>query len=183
MNGVISTPVQIGVGDGTTTAFDLVPNPGEQIAQVVIANIWRNDWQGNQPLSAATRTNVATNSQGFDKTSWTKNVSAMVPTAAIAPEGTNTAQKLTDADSTTRIHSLISNGIATLGVGARQCARAQRVEPVSPGHSIRSSRLVPDDHVCIGDVAGDDVDGAERRSTPERKGLVRVGLDQHDCID
>ncbi|WP_230958580.1 DUF2612 domain-containing protein [Burkholderia territorii] len=122
MNGVISTPLQFGIGDGATTTFELASNPGEQIAQIVIANIFRADWQGNQQLYATPRTNLATNSQGFDKATWTKNVYTMVPSAAVAPDGTNTAQKLTDTNTTSGIHSLISNGATSLGIGAQACA-------------------------------------------------------------
>lgn len=64
MNGVISTPVQIGVGDGATSTFELVPNPGEEIAQV-----WRNDWQGNQLLYQTPRTNQFIYSQNFSVSS------------------------------------------------------------------------------------------------------------------
>lgn len=100
MNGVISTPVQFGVGDGTTSTFKLVPNPGEQIAQVVIANVWRNDWQGNQQLYPTPRTNLLYPSADFTNSRWSKSNATVTAGATTGPDGASPAAKLVESTGT-----------------------------------------------------------------------------------
>ncbi|WP_081067830.1 DUF2612 domain-containing protein [Burkholderia territorii] len=94
MNGVISTPLQFGIGDGTTTAFELASNPGEQIAQIVIANIFRTDWQGNQQLYPAARTNKFLRSTNLLAAAWSGTRVASLVSAA-GPDGSTNAATLT----------------------------------------------------------------------------------------
>jgi phage gp46-like protein len=93
----VSSPVQFAVGDGVATQFSLLPAQN-QISSIV-AQIYRNDWQGNQLLYATPRTNLVTQSQAFDNAAWTKGNMAVTTAATTAPDGTNTGEKLADNDS------------------------------------------------------------------------------------
>lgn len=112
MNGVISTPLQFGVGDGSTTQFKLASNPGEQIAQVVIANVWRNDWQGNQRLYPAARTNKFLQSTNLLAAAWASTrVASLV--AATGPDGSMNAATLTaNASGTAYLYQGFSDFVA-----------------------------------------------------------------------
>ncbi len=110
-----------GTGDGITKNFPLTYS-GAQVRRVDSATLYRNDWQGNQQLYPTPRTNIIAQSAAFDNAAWTKNLYTMVPAAVIAPDGTLTGQKLTDTDSSTNVHTLLSPTSNALGIGGLGCA-------------------------------------------------------------
>ncbi|HHX4055422.1 TPA: phage head spike fiber domain-containing protein [Burkholderia contaminans] len=109
------------MGDGVTSTFS-VTGGSNNVDSVSVAALYRSDWQGNQLLLPTARTNIITQSSAFDNAAWTKNLYAMVAGAIAAPDGTMTGQKLTDSDTSTNVHTLLSPTSAALGVGGVGCA-------------------------------------------------------------
>ncbi|MGB8422173.1 phage head spike fiber domain-containing protein [Paraburkholderia sp.] len=58
--------------------------------------VYRTDWQGTQLLYTTSRTNSVLNSQDFTQSSWVKNNATVTASAQTAPDGTNTAQTVTN---------------------------------------------------------------------------------------
>ena len=95
-----STPVTItatnepfGTGDGNTKQFQLTYQ-GVPLFSVVDAQLYRNDWQGNQLLYATPRTNILVNSSPDSNASgnvWRLGANAQRIGTVIGPDGANTA--------------------------------------------------------------------------------------------
>ncbi|MDR5757031.1 phage GP46 family protein [Caballeronia sp. LZ035] len=92
----VATPVAFGYGDGAATQFALAPTAGP-ISAVVSAQIYRNDWHGNQLLYPTPRTNRIRQSANMTVAPWqTSNGTAFIGTVTqstdiAAPDGTATA--------------------------------------------------------------------------------------------
>jgi hypothetical protein len=111
-----ATAQGFGSGDGTTTAFQLArafggatepvkaPKSGEQI--------FRNDWQGNQRLYSTARANYCPQSQTLGNASWTKTRATVTDNATVAPDGTTTADRITE-DSTASNTHLVQIGLVS----------------------------------------------------------------------
>lgn len=76
-----------GVGDGATTIFQLQRTLGGNVKDVL----------GTWPTYTKPRTNACLYSQAFDNAAWTKTNSSITPNAAIASDGTLTAEKLVES--------------------------------------------------------------------------------------
>lgn len=100
----VASPTQFGVGDGSTTAFQLVDGI-RPVNSNILASIYRNDWQGNQLLYATPRTNMLIWSQVFTDPSWVFSAASIIPGAAAAPDGTATMSKLVE-DTSNATHSI-----------------------------------------------------------------------------
>lgn len=87
-----------GVGDGTTTAFQLQRTPGGSFS----------DGLGTWPTYTTPRKNRITYSQAFDNAAWTKVNLTATPAASIAPDGTLTACALNEGVAT-GVHTLNQN--------------------------------------------------------------------------
>lgn len=94
------TDQQIGLGDGSTTQFQLVRAFGaggfsfvEPVQNVnVLAGIYKTDWQGKQIQYATARSNLAKWSEQMENAAWdTKARCTVTPNAATAPDGSVTA--------------------------------------------------------------------------------------------
>lgn len=81
-----------GYGNGTANTFQLTYN-GSPLYTVANPLIYRNDWQGNQLLYATTRTNLLPNSSWA--ASWSNTNVSVASDAAIAPDGSPTADTVT----------------------------------------------------------------------------------------
>jgi hypothetical protein len=79
--------------------------------------ITRTDWQGQQLLYATSRTNLITWSQNFGSGHWSAiGGLTITPNAAIAPDGTMTANKFTDA-TTTGLFYTNGGGVGSISAG------------------------------------------------------------------
>jgi hypothetical protein len=88
-------PVSLGTGDGVTTQFAL----GDIDDGVIVANVtsvFRNDWQGNQPLTTTPRTNLCTYSQIVGSTGWTLTDVTAAVNATFAPDGSGTGNFISE---------------------------------------------------------------------------------------
>ena len=98
----VVTQASFGVGDGSTTAFQLVRSLGgfaEPVFAPIAVNVLKSDWQGLVPISANGRTNLLTYSLP-QAGSW--SASGPLSSAAItAPDGSTGATKFTEASSGT----------------------------------------------------------------------------------
>lgn len=92
----VATAVAFGGGDGSTTQFSLVPPPA--VADTFAAQIYRNDWQGNQLLYATARTNLLLWSE--DQTSASGGIWSLTGVTVAkgypSPDGGNNACRLTE---------------------------------------------------------------------------------------
>jgi hypothetical protein len=114
----VSSPTVFGTGDGVTPAFTLTPTAGA-IAAIISAQLYRNDWQGNQLLYATPRTNYMSSST-YTAARWADAAGAGITFAAgiDAPDGSNTAVRcdLTTATGANRVVRVST--LATLAAGA-----------------------------------------------------------------
>lgn len=91
----VSPPTVFGTGDGVTPAFTLTPTAGA-IAAIISAQLYRNDWQGNQLLYATPRTNIIRQSSNMNLSPWlTATGTSFLGTVTqstdiLAPDGTST---------------------------------------------------------------------------------------------
>jgi hypothetical protein len=115
---------QFGVGDGSTTAFQLLRTAGvgqtfaEPVANLNGApQIFRSDWQGNQLMYATPRTNLATFSEQLDNAAWVKSRASVTPDATTSPDGNITADKLVE-DTTASNSHVIQAAMATTAANA-----------------------------------------------------------------
>lgn len=84
------TDYQFAIGDGVTTAFNVM-NPDGLISDTpVISALYKTDWQGKQLLYTTARTNKILRSQTL-QTTWTAAQASVVPNLIAAPDGTTTA--------------------------------------------------------------------------------------------
>ncbi len=89
------TDYQFAIGDGVTTAFDVM-NPDGNISDTpVISTLYKTDWQGKNALSSAPRTNLQDYSLGQD-VSWTKEGGSISSGAIKTPDGVTTALLYTE---------------------------------------------------------------------------------------
>lgn len=98
-----TTPVAFATGDGMTASFPLLP--GISGVDAELAQIYRQDWRGQQLLSTTPRSNVLAYSSQFDNAYWAKYGTSVTPNATTAPDGTLTAAAL-DEGTTTSGHYL-----------------------------------------------------------------------------
>lgn len=96
----LTTPTRFAGGNGTRTVFDL---PVATVSGT--PELYVEDWQGLQPLYSTPRTNDAQYSQDFTPTFWTKSALTASARAALAPDGTMTANMLTES-TTNNTHEL-----------------------------------------------------------------------------
>lgn len=87
-----------GVGDGTTTAFQLLKSYGGYNEPVQSVNgaplVFVNDWEGNQLQYATARTNLCWFSRAQDNAAWGKTRSSVTANALAGPDGSVSADKL-----------------------------------------------------------------------------------------
>ena len=96
----VFSAVPFGTGNGAQTAWTLAtPNS----TTLLSAAIYRQDWQGAQLLYATSRTNAMLQSQTF-ATTWVTTRATVTGAAAVAPDGTSTATKLTEDSTVTSSH-------------------------------------------------------------------------------
>jgi len=105
---VATDPARFGGGDGNRTAFSLPVTTvdGEPV-------IYREDWQGRQLLYRTARTNFAQYTEDFTPTFWSKSGVTVQSAQALAPDGTLTANKITE-NSTNSTH-IVSRGFPRAG--------------------------------------------------------------------
>ena len=114
------TGMGFGLGDGTTTAF--------QLQRVLAGQI--TDGLGTYPAYSTPRTNLVTYSQAFDNAAWIAASCAATANAAIAPDGTATAESLVEASSGSTEHyvnqsfSSSSGQTASVSIYAKAGARS-----------------------------------------------------------
>lgn len=85
------------------------------LVTVQTAQLFRNDWQGNQLLYATPRTNSLLQSAAFGIAPWVLTGSTVVANAVMAPDGTMTADNLVE-DTSTGVHSVYqTSGTVTAG--------------------------------------------------------------------
>lgn len=106
------SPVLFGTGDGSTSAFPLVPRASLFNGAI---DIYRNDWQGNQKLYPTPRTNRLKYSQQFDNAVWGKGNCTITPNATLAPDGTMTADAI--VRTATGNHYILQNLASTTAAG------------------------------------------------------------------
>ena len=103
----VPSPTGFGTGDGATTAFTLTPTAGA-IASIISAQMYRNDWQGNQLLSATPRTNNAASINNFSSYLGT----TITPNSGPAPDGSNNASLITfGAGAGGNLYYLLNNAV------------------------------------------------------------------------
>jgi hypothetical protein len=95
-----------GVGDGTTTAF--------QLQRALLGGVY-DIYGGPWPRSSKPRTNLTTFSEQLDNAAWTKTSVTVTASAAVAPDGNFTAGKLIAA-AATAVHKILGGG-TTFGAG------------------------------------------------------------------
>lgn len=97
----VSAPSTFGIGDGVSTLFQLSATQG-RINGIISAQLYRNDWQGNQLLYATPRTNLIKYSQDLTNAVWTKtNATVTAGGGGTAPDGVTTAGKLVESATNT----------------------------------------------------------------------------------
>lgn len=116
------TGFQFGIGDGVTTAFDIMDPSGAVAVNPVVSSLYRTDWQGKQLLYTTARTNLLLRSEEFDNASWLKtaagtgSIPVVTPNYGVAPDGTTTADRVQFAlngGTTTADQSYLSQGLTT----------------------------------------------------------------------
>ena len=107
------TSQNIGTGTGSNPTFTITTPNGS--APTVTA-VYRTDWQGRQKVYPTARTNRIYYSEQFDNAGWTKAGTTITANAALAPDGTNTADFLKE-DSSTGTHIIYRGAGASLGIG------------------------------------------------------------------
>lgn len=134
-----------GVGDAVTIAWQLVRALGsfiEPVSIITSALIYRNDWRGNTLLSASARTNRCLQSQTANAAPWSQFAATVVSDGAAAPDGTTTADALTEntANST---HGQLQGAVnivaagntitfsryVKVGAGSQRWIRLQALDP------------------------------------------------------
>lgn len=85
-----------GVGDGATLTF--------QLQRSQLGTMIERGTGGPYAVSSKPRTNLCLQSQTFDNATWTKTRSSVSANAAIAPDGTMTADKLVEDATATSTH-------------------------------------------------------------------------------
>lgn len=114
---VVASPQQFAVGDGVATQFALVFS--QSAISNVVAQIFRNDWQGNQLLYATPRTNALGQSENLSA-SWT------ITRASLTQPGLKTlrgalAYKLVEDSSATTTHFIQRTSTGTFNSGDIAC--------------------------------------------------------------
>ncbi|MFX1675214.1 phage GP46 family protein [Paraburkholderia sp. A2WS-5] len=112
----VPNPTAFGTGDGVSTQFQLSPI-SNAINGTIAAQIFRNDWQGNQLLYATPRTNLLTQSQAFDNAAWGKAGATVTANAITAPDGTTTADSLVSGVSGGSNTDLVDHGVVSVASG------------------------------------------------------------------
>lgn len=112
-----------GVGDGTTTTF--------QLQRTLLAGTLTQDALGSWDTYTKPRTNLVLQSQTFDNASWTKTSTTVTANQAVAPDGTLTADKIVESAAVSVEHyveqavSFFTDGTtATTYVHARAAERS-----------------------------------------------------------
>jgi hypothetical protein len=108
---------------------------GTDAITVVSAQIYRNDWQGNQLLYATARTNLVLQSQTFTNAAWNQTsngLASVTGSAGTAPDGTNTSFLLTENASSgnhlilaTSALTIVAGNAYTVSVFAKAGARSK----------------------------------------------------------
>lgn len=97
-------PAQFGIGDGATTQFQ-IGGPREVVQSIAPTGVWRQDWQGNQPLYPTARTNLFAWSSEFTQSYWSKTRSSISPSSVVGPDGAP-AFKLTEDTTANNTHTI-----------------------------------------------------------------------------
>lgn len=97
---------EFGIGDGSTTAFQLINAYGYPITQPDAGEtIYVPDWQGMNPMLPRLRTNHLIHSETLDHASWVNIGSSVTADTTVAPTGQTTADKIVE-DSSTGLHAI-----------------------------------------------------------------------------
>ncbi|MFM0488029.1 DUF2612 domain-containing protein [Paraburkholderia graminis] len=107
------TAEQFAIGDGSTKSFQLSIG-GQPLLSVQSAQIYRNDWQGNQVLYATARTNLALQSRNNGSATWTYTGASVSP-GRLSPIGDSGAYALVEDTSSATHNALqvVSSGITS----------------------------------------------------------------------
>lgn len=112
-----------GVGDAATVAF--------QLQRSLLGSKSEMGTGGPYATSSKPRTNLALQSQTLDNASWTKTRSSISANAAIAPDGTLTADKLVEDATATSTHlalqaiTIVSGTTYTVSIYAKASTRTK----------------------------------------------------------
>ena len=121
LNSVLTTSAQPSVSVEFSRASEGTYYGADGLLKTAQANEARFDFD---PITHAckgllieeARTNLLTYSEQFDKAEWSKTRAVIIPNAAVAPDGTMTADKLIEDSTTTNTHK--ADQPATFGTGA-----------------------------------------------------------------
>jgi uncharacterized protein (TIGR02217 family) len=117
------TAQAFGIGDGTTTTFQLTRSLGG-FAEPVLAPIGSpvislSDWQGTRTLTSTTRGNLITYSEQFGNAAWVKSSATVTDNFTAAPDGATTADKIDLSASTTAY--VLNTASATVAASTNYC--------------------------------------------------------------
>lgn len=79
--------------------------------------VYKTDWQGQQLLYATPRTNLATFSEAIDNAAWAKTAVTVTPNAAIAPDGTTTADLV--VPTVASVNHIVNNTVVGITAGSQ----------------------------------------------------------------
>ena len=102
----------------------------ESVANDLVRREWNADGSLAGWLIEESRTNLLTYSENFDNAAWTKYSTTVSANAAAAPDGSTTAEKLTEASDTSKEHSVYytrsgSNETVTLSAFVKRGERTK----------------------------------------------------------
>ncbi len=118
-----ATQQSIGVGDGTTPAFQLVRALGgfvEPVFAPTSVTLQQSDWQGVTTLLPTSRTNFITKSLPIPANGWSGGDGALTSLSATAPDGSGTVGRYTENNTSNTGHQMFFPGDPlTLAVGTQ----------------------------------------------------------------
>ncbi|WP_434663446.1 phage GP46 family protein [Paraburkholderia sp. A3BS-1L] len=136
----VSNPLPFGSGDGVTAQFQLSAIRGA-ISGIISAQIYRNDWQGNQLLYVTARTNGLLWSQDFTQSVWAKQsggvgtIPVVTGNYATGPDGVSLASRvqfsLNGGNTTSDYSRLTQNRTTVAGLPYAQGVWARSTDGVS----------------------------------------------------
>lgn len=129
----VTTPEVFGIGNGVQTQFqlpvdDLIGDP----------SIWRQDWQGNQPLYPTPRTNRLAYSD-YNSTAWSRSATAVVTANyGVAPDGVGPSAFLSTSAPGNPYTWPGTSGSTPYVAGTRYTASVWfKINPASPSRRVR----------------------------------------------
>ncbi|ABO60645.1 hypothetical protein LA345_39165 (plasmid) [Burkholderia vietnamiensis] len=93
--------------NGVSAVYDMASNPEG------LPTVYKTDWQGKTQLYTTPRTNSLTYSGPIDNAAWVKTLMTATANAAVAPDGTQTAAKIADSDTSNAAHSVQHSSVSS----------------------------------------------------------------------